>query len=183
MSYRDISCERLHELLTIDIEAGKLFWKARPASMFKTCRHMTDQQKANAFNSKFAGKPAIDCLDGNGYLTGCILRNMVLAHRVIYCMTHGVWPVEIDHINGDKVVNVPANIRDAGSHMENSLNLPKRRDNKSGVTGVSLDKRRGTWIVHAKGRHVGSYQSFDDAVSARLAANENLGFHKNHGRK
>lgn len=144
---------------------------------------MTAQQQANAWNGKFAGKPAIDCDDGGaGYKTGMILGNMVLAHRVIYCMTRGEWPAVIDHIDGEKTRNVETNIRDVGSDAENAKNLPRRADNRSGVTGVSLDKRRGTWIVHAKGKHIGSFASFDAAVAARIAVNSELGFHSNHGR-
>lgn len=183
MGYRDLSSDRLYELLSLDPATGKLTWKPRPASMFRDHARMTAQQQANAWNGRFAGKPAIDCDDGAGYMTGMVLGNFVLAHRVIYCMTHGEWPAVIDHIDGKKDRNVQGNIRDVGSDAENAKNLPRRADNKSGVTGVSLDKKRGKWIVHAKGKHVGQFSAFQDAVAARMAANTKMGFHPNHGRR
>lgn len=53
------------------------------------------------------------------------------------------YPV-VDHINGNGCDNRKINLRD-GSGGTNARNMVKRKDNKSGVTGVTFTK--GVWIV------------------------------------
>jgi hypothetical protein len=60
---------------------------------------------------------------------------MIMAHRVIFTLTHGSWPPEqIDHKNGRKRGNGIANLRPA-THAQNQHNQKTHRDNTSGYPG------------------------------------------------
>jgi hypothetical protein len=65
------------------------------------------------------------------------------------------------------------------------MNLSKSRRNSSGVTGVFKHTQTGRWQaqirIEKRSMHLGSFESFDDAVAARRKAEEQHGFHKNHG--
>lgn len=107
-------------------------------------------------------------------------------HRVILLMVTGQWPDgEVDHINGDTTDNRIDNLRVVNS-SDNSRNTKTRSTNTSGVMGVSLHKRSGKFHANIQhgGRQVylGSFASFDDAVSARKDGERRYGYHANHGR-
>lgn len=97
------------------------------------------------------------------------------AHRLAWLWMHGVLPEkgEIDHINGDTLDNRIANLRVA-SHAQNGHNQGLRRNNTSGVKGVSWDAERSRWFasitVNGKSKGLGRYEEFDDAVAARKKA-------------
>lgn len=173
-----VSVELLRELIALDPETGHLTWKTREPCHFKIGGH------AAAWNALWAGTPAISCLDNNGYLVGTVKGLRVKAHRVVWALSHGVWPDgEIDHINGEKADNRVSNLRDVG-RVDNGRNLPRRRTTKSGVTGVF--PRDGKWQAHIKVNHsmirLGTFPTKEEAVSARKEAEARYGFHENHGR-
>ena len=118
------------------------------------------------------------------YIRIGILGKYYSAHRLAWFYMTGYWPSEdIDHINQDSLDNRWINLREC-SHQENGKNQKKYINNTSGVVGVHL-RSSGKWrarIFH-KGKHInlGHFDSFDDAVTARNAANKELGFHENHG--
>lgn len=82
--------------------------------------------------------------------------------------------LDVDHINGDRADNRRLNLRtcDRSSNLKNKTR--KRRDNSSGVTGVYLHKQTGKWTaqiqVGGKPRHLGLFQTKDEAGAARRAA-------------
>ena len=53
------------------------------------------------------------------------------------------------------------------------------------VTGVFRHAQTGRWQAQIRiggtSIHLGSFEAFDDAVAARRKAEEQYGFHKNHG--
>lgn len=112
----------LAECLALDVESGRLFWKARPADHFSKPRdHLR-------FNSTYAGRQA----DAGTYPTRGYRRVRLsihgrkvdlLAHRAVFALAHGRWPEhEIDHIDRDRANNRPANLRDV-PHAVNMRNL------------------------------------------------------------
>lgn len=135
-----------------------------------------------------AGKPALAYQDlRHGYLTGSLFNRHISAHRVVFALTHGAWPAgEVDHINGNRTDNRPANLRDV-PHRENLKNAKRAINNTSGTTGVTFDSTHGKWVARIaatgnRNRHVGCFVSKSEAVAARKAAEALHGYHPNHGR-
>ena len=174
-----LDVKELGSLFDADFVAGTLTWKPRPENWFPCPR------VAKSWNSRYAGKPAITALS-NGYKHGQAKGVKLMAHRVLWAMRTGAWPMEeIDHINGDRSDNRQENLREISS-AENKKNAGIGRDNQSGVIGVSWSKKCKKW--HAKigvdGRYIflGGFDLFSDAVEARGKAERQHGFHENHGR-
>lgn len=163
--------------LSYDAKTGVLTWLARPPSMFKTARD------CKAWNTLYAGKPALTAKHGAGYLHGSLCGVPVLAHRVAWVVAHGEWPDKIDHINGVRSDNRLRNLRSV-TGKENSKNCRRHSRNKSGITGVFL-RADGRWManiaVDCRTVYLGLYLTIEEAAAARQAAQRVLGFHKNHG--
>ena len=108
------------------------------------------------------------------------------AHRLIWLYVYEKFPDgHIDHINGDPLDNRIENLRDV-TQQENNKNACKRKDNKSGHTGVCWNKYREKWHAQIKVNGVSTYLGYfnvlEDAVAARQAASVKHGYHANHGR-
>lgn len=130
----------------------------------------------------FAGKPA-GCANGDGYICLKVGMTKYKAHRIIWLMTFGCWPVDqLDHINGVRDDNRIENLREV-SCQGNQRNQRRRIDNVTGVTGVTIE--RGAWCarikVDGKKIRLGRFHSKDEAIAARKAAEALHGFHPNHG--
>jgi len=158
---------RLKELLHYDPETGIFTWIKPNANRIK------------------AGSAA-GHLDSVGYLRLTIDYKSERLHRLacLY-MTGRLPPVHADHINGIKTDNRWINLRSVSKEI-NAKNKCIRSDNNSGVTGVYWRRDRNKWAVQVrvnrKTKTIGSFSSFDDAVIARKTAEEECGYHKNHGR-
>ncbi|WP_323008519.1 HNH endonuclease [Paracoccus sp. (in: a-proteobacteria)] len=179
------SPEVLRQLLRYEPETGKLFWRERSESMFEDGAHRAALVCAR-WNTRYAGKAAFDTRNHNGYKLGGISNRNILAHRVIWAIVHGRWPVaDIDHINGNRQDNRLCNLREV-SRSTNLRNARLPDANTSGRVGVSWDRSRGKWLayIHANGRMVnlGRFDAFEEAVSARKAEEARWGYHPNHGR-
>lgn len=182
------SPDELRQLLHYDPETGDFIWKSRPEAMFRPSEgavRRTAAWSANKWNTRYAGQPALIKRRAGGYLCGSIFNVVVAAHRVAWALHYGEWPKgEIDHINGDPSDNRIANLRDV-SHSENMRNQRRYRNCRSGVTGVSWYAANKRWVAEmqheGKRLALGSFSSFDEAVTARKEAERRLGFHENHG--
>lgn len=178
---QSISIDTLSQILDFDAEVGKLWWKKRNRCFFNSDRAF------NAWNAKFDGKPALNSINPvSGYAQGRIFRRIHLAHRVIFALHYGHWPLnEIDHINGISGDNRICNLRDV-THQDNCKNWPKSSRNKSGVTGVHFCNSSNKWIsrikISGELKYLGSFSNIKDAAGARKKAEIAHGFHPNHGR-
>ena len=174
------SPEVLRQLLQYEPDTGKLFWRVRSSEMFKA------ERDATAWNNKNAGNEAFITLQSAGYRMGYVFQRGILAHRAAWAIAYGSWPDgEVDHINGIRTDNRLCNLRDVCPN-ENRQNQRMPATNTSGVMGVTWSKEKGKWqaqiMVGRKHKNLGRFEVFNDAVSARKAAEEKYGFHENHGR-
>lgn len=92
------------------------------------------------------------------------------AHRLVWVWCFGEWPpVSIDHINGQKDDNRPANLRLANAN-QNNANIGLTARNTSGIKGVSQKKGRTRWqaFIRYQGRtkFIGSFPTPDQAAAA-----------------
>ena len=175
----ELTAERARAVIRYNPVTGELFWKARPRSDFKSDRSM------KTFRARFEGKPCGTC-KRQDYIRVKVDGRMYLAHRLAWLIHYGEWPDEVDHINGDRKDNRILNLRNAG-RQENCKNQPLFAHNKSGVSGVRFLSREKRWIaqigVKGKTHTLGYYRSFLDAVKARKTAEEEYGYHQNHGQR
>lgn len=171
--------ELVAELMRYDPSTGGLEWRERPKESFRSQR----ESEAIRWNARYAGKPAFTAKMGGGYYCGAINKIALQAHVVAWCLHYGKWPSgEIDHINGNRQDNRLENLRNV-TRADNARNRRTPRNNTSGVIGVSYCKRDRVWIAHIASKRISSHKNKDDAISARKSAEQEMGFHANHGRK
>lgn len=156
MSTRNLTAERLRELLHYDPETGVFTWNATGG------RKRTD-------------KPA-GWVQGGRRFIGVDGVN-VAAHRLAWLYVTGKMPLDqIDHINGDPLDNRFANLRDV-SDMGNKQNIRKaKKGNLSGFLGVAPNKKR--WLakitVNREQICLGTYDTPEEAHQVYLEAKRRL---------
>ncbi len=175
----------LLKLLRYEPETGKLYWRERTPDMFYSSK-MAPESICLAFNNSRADKEAFTATMINGYKIGAIGHKSMYAHRVIWAIMTGSWPTQdIDHINGKRDDNRWHNLREV-SRGENLRNMSRSSKNTTGCVGVYRGKRPGTFYAQIKVRNktvgLGSFETMDEAIRARKAAERQIGFHPNHGR-
>ncbi len=122
--------------------------------------------------------------DSDGYIRTNIkrqngTRTAILMHQIIMG-TDGVSQFP-DHIHGksSRYDNRKSNLRVA-TRSQNNINQPIRKDNTSGVKGVSWNKELNKWRVRIQINHkrilIGDYDTLEEAKIARINAEEK--YHK-----
>ncbi len=148
--------ERLKELLDYDPETGLFTRKTgrggRPPGSLMGC------------------KPKGDF----GYVLVGIDRRVYLAHDVAFVFMTGVWPSEdVDHVNTVKDDNRWCNLR-AATRSQNNANSHLRKDNTSGLKGVSFNKERQRWVaqigISGRQTNLGRSETPEAAYAAYAAA-------------
>lgn len=179
----NITPEIVRELLHYDPDTGVFTHRERGEHWFKSSSH------CKAWNTRFAGKRAggIRSNSVSGYRRhdiGLLGRDRLAHHLAWLYMTDEPLPDEIDHINRDATDNRWCNLRPA-IHIDNGRNLSMKRNNTSGVTGVSWCNRRGKWRAYGKkdGRQhwLGYHDDIDLAAKAVKAFHSLNGFDPEHG--
>lgn len=142
-----ISAERLREILLYEVNTGVF---------------IRDGQVAGTINKQ-------------GYRQIRVDGRIYLAHRLAWLHFYGEWPkAEIDHVNGDRTDNRMVNLRLATS-SQNKANAAIRRDNTSGVKGVSYRKDTGKWTAYINRKiKLGCYSTLEEATKVRRAAEASL---------
>lgn len=167
MNLIDRAPARLHDLLTIERETGRIFWRERSADYFAS------DERCAAWNARYAGTEAFLGVDKDGYLQGTIFNKTYKAARVVWAYFTGKWPDGmIDHENRDVKDNRFDNLRDVTNQL-NQRNCGLRKDNTSGYVGVSLVKRSGRYRARVKvdGETIllGTFDDPDQAFLARVS--------------
>lgn len=115
------------------------------------------------------GSPAFACLESNGYYRGRFKTQRYLAHRVVFFLTYGYWPEQVDHIDGDRGNNTPSNLR-AVSRSENQHNRKAK--------GYCYDTTNKRWKAQIRvggvDKHIGSFHTEEEARLAYVAAKQQL---------
>lgn len=158
MAVDNLTAEIVRELLSYDPDTGVFTWIKRVAHRVQVGSVAGTRCKRHA--------------------RLMILSKQRLAHRVAWLYVHGEWPKNvIDHINRDGFDNRLCNLRDV-TQSENLQNASVSRKNKSGVTGVRFDVKRGKWVAEIKANYqnmsLGRFATKDEAVAARRKAEQEL---------
>lgn len=177
---RSPSPRTMRRLIEYCPSKGSFVWLKRPRWMFSSNR------SCSVWNARFPGNPALAVRMSNGYLGGTILWAHQYAHRAAWAIYHDAWPPEqIDHIDGNRANNRISNLRIV-SNAENSRNRQIYSNNTSGCPGVGLDRYGRRWRARIKVDyreiHLGTFDTMEEAIAARLSAERSFGFHENNGR-
>jgi hypothetical protein len=171
----------IKELIHYDPKTGVFTWRYRDIKHFKSKRAF------KSWNTKYAGSIAGSFrYDGSGktYIKIGFFSKVYDAHRLAYLYMEGIWPVQIDHQDGNGTNNRWVNIKNS-NNKDNRKNHRKRLNNTSGFNGVYFIKQSNKWKAEIKVNdcyeYLGQFSNIDDAISARKAANIRYGFHENHG--
>lgn len=102
-----------------------------------------------------------------GYVKVTIDGKRYQCHNLAWFICHGTYPENlIDHKNCDTTDNRIGNLRPA-TRKGNADNASKRRDNKSGIKGVSWKASHRRWVAQCqhlgKVHHLGLFDSIDEA--------------------
>ena len=130
-----------------------------------------DPQTGEFFSTASGLKVGFVNDERSGYIFVSIGKTQkVRAHRAAFALMTGEWPkVDVDHINGDRIDNRWANLRECSS-AENSRNRRLNRDNKSGYTGVHWHSSVKRWVakICVAGRfiHLGVFSTAEEAAIA-----------------
>lgn len=132
-----------------------------------------------------AGDIAGSVSSSTGYRYIRINGGYYAAHRLAFIFMGEPLPCQVDHINHVKTDNSWANLRFATDQI-NAKNMPLRKTNKSGITGVFWDRSKKMWCarigINNKSAHIKYSSDKFEAICARKSAEVKYGFHENHGR-
>jgi len=109
-----------------------------------------------------------------GYITGHVNKRNVLLHRFIMNAPENML---VDHAHGEssRNDNRKYNLRLATT-QENCMNHQTAKHNTTGVTGVNWHKASNKWRafigVNGQNVHLGTFDSFEDAIQVRKQAEE-----------
>ena len=132
---------------------------------------------------RWTNKRTVGHIDKDGYHSIMIDGRNWRAHRLAWLYVYGELPDQIDHINHQKSDNRIANLRSV-TNQQNQMNR-RYTGNSAGFMGVCYDKSRKQYKPHIKVDqeliNLGRYDSLEEAIGARIAAEVEYGFHINHG--
>lgn len=148
---RDLSIQRLRQVLSYDPETGIFRWR------IKYAQHIVVGRVAG-------------CTTKRGYVFINVDGTMYLAHRLAWFYVHGAWPTkDIDHINLNKADNRFCNLREAEPY-QNMANTRRHKRSKSGIKGVHLCSQTGKWRANIQIRGVektlGRFDTIEAAANA-----------------
>jgi hypothetical protein len=159
---RELTAERLREVLDYDPETGVFRWLVAPGC-------------GSGIRTDLVGKPA-GAIDSVGYRYIKIDGVKHSAARLARLYVTGEWPeAQVDHESRDRADNRYDNLRPA-THQQNQANTAARKTNDLGVKGVS--RHTGKYIARIwdgeKKRYLGRFSKLVDAAAAYNASAEEI---------
>jgi len=165
MAKADLTAARLRDVLTYDPDTGVFRWRV----------------ERRAWGGRVYPGDVAGTHHGNGYLDIGVDGRTHYAHRLAWLYMTGQWPtMHVDHRNRIRSDNRWDNLRHA-SVKQNQENRTVRKDSATGIKGVTYIATSGRWraiIKHDfKSIHLGCFLSKDDAIAARVAAEQRFFTH------
>jgi hypothetical protein len=147
------SLERLRECFIVT-DDGYLVWIKRP----------------HKCNSVQIGQP-VSRKDRCGYFRVKLDGQDYKAHRIIWALTHGFDPgeMQIDHINRDKSDNRPQNLRLAtqGQNMRNRISRPQGETGELHIYRSPPRCKLKPYVVEVRRQYLGTFATIEEAKKAR----------------
>lgn len=165
MTKPELTQERLKELLHYDPETGRFTRKTDAMG-----GHRRQQVVARA--GDVLGTKTV-----YGYSVIWLDKKLHLAHRLACLYMNGEWPkLCIDHIDGDKLNNSWANLREVGAKVNGQNIRGARINNKSGFLGVHFqaNRYRADIKVNGKTKYLGRFKTPEEAHAAYVEAKRRL---------
>lgn len=109
-----------------------------------------------------------------GYICISVHSKPYLAHRLAWLYMTGQFPSkQIDHVNGVRNDNRFINLRQC-TQYENDQNRVSRKNTTSKYIGVSWNNERRKWRatinINGKQKHLGRFETEEEALSAYIEA-------------
>jgi hypothetical protein len=166
MAVKDISAERVRELLDYDSDTGAFFWRV-------------------ANGSRKAGSSAGCYTDTERYPTLGIGNKQYSLHRLAWLYTFGYWPTNaIDHVNRDKHDNRLCNLRDVPTVI-NLQNVRGQSDHKNVTVRHAVNRSGDPYTYYEvalnvmyKPIYIGRFKTLEAANAA--AEEARLKYHPGH---
>lgn len=153
-----IDVNELRQMLSYDPETGVFIWARNIGNV-----------KAGAI----AG-----CVNRKGYRYISAFKKLYRANRLAWIYVYGKEPVgQIDHIDGDRLNNRIANLRDVDGFTNQRNRKRGNKNSTSKLLGVSFHAGTGKWraqITERKTIHLGLFDTEEQAHAAYLEAKRRL---------
>ena len=161
---RLLDYDTANEYFDYRADTGYIYWKKNPS------------------NKNLIGEVAGN-VTLNGYIKISFRNKNYYAHRLAWLLSFGSFPSQIDHKNHIRTDNRLRNLRSA-TRDENMKNCVLHKDNKSGIAGVRFNGAKWVANIGLNGSqlYLGCFDGLLEAACARISAQNDFGYHKNHGR-
>lgn len=120
----------------------------------------------------------------NGGYSAVNLKTQYLAHRLIFLYMKGYMPSKVDHKDRNRKNNKWNNLREV-SDLDNTKNITLQKNSVSKVNGVSYHKPTGRYRAYIgigyKQKHLGMFDTIEEATNARKKADVEYNYYLNHG--
>jgi hypothetical protein len=126
------------------------------------------------------------CITPHGYRYIQLCGEKYAAHRLVWFIKNGSFPdSHLDHIDGNNLNNRFENLRKV-TVKQNSENKIAQKNNKLKLRGVCFNKRLGKYIAqiqhNGKNKHIGTFDTAEDARHAYVEWTKKLFTHHNPNR-